>query len=67
MPEEYILLDFAGFNHDLARFTHYPSGDTCLAQPWMQHSDWVKKRDPFLAKYPDVTIRTKNGNLYTPA
>lgn len=42
---EYFMLDFAG-----QRFTHYPSGDTCLRHEWMVYP----RRAAWIEKLPDM-------------
>jgi len=55
--KEFIEIDFP--RH--VRFTHYPSGDTCLKQPWMASSRkgddaWNEKRKEFFSKHPNAHL-----------
>jgi hypothetical protein len=55
ITKEYFELDLGG-----QRFTHYPSGDTCLKYEWMnEHRNrqkWVEKVTAFFAKHADVSV-----------
>lgn len=56
MAEEYIELDWKG----RGRFTHYPSGDTCIRHDYMVSSsqgdmEWSLKVRDFFAKHPQAT------------
>lgn len=63
MPQlPYIERDYAGFGGH-TRFTHYPSGDTCLRQPYMDQAQWFAKRDAYLAKYVGLGIYDGRGAL----
>lgn len=63
MSEERIELDWVGFNENRARFTHIPSGATCLQQPYMNLKQWQDKKIEFFAQYPKdikvISYRTK--------
>jgi hypothetical protein len=52
---EYFELDMAS-----QRFTHYPSGDTCLRHEWMHGrrygEAWTKKLTEFFERHPDVSV-----------
>lgn len=51
---EYIEIDMGG-----SRFTHYPSGDTCLRHPWMRGKDavkWIEKFQEFAARHPETHV-----------
>lgn len=54
--DEYIMLDWAG----RGRFTHYPSGDTCLRHEWMIGIDgdakWNAKLEAFLEKHQSTKV-----------
>ena len=60
---EYIELDYAGFN-SRPRYTHYPSGDTCLRQPYMNENEWITIRNVFLKRYSKV-IWQQLGDIST--
>lgn len=50
----FFELDFGG-----DRFTHYPSGDTCLRHRWMRghkHLAWAEKFREFVASHPDCHV-----------
>lgn len=53
--KEYFMLDFGG-----SRFTHYPSGDTCLRHQWMvgrpDGAKWTEALKEFFARHPDVSV-----------
>jgi len=53
---EYIVLDFAG----LIRFTHHPSGDTCLRHSYMHGGDttleWQDKFRAFRDRHPNAHV-----------
>jgi hypothetical protein len=54
VTNEYFMLDFAG-----QRFTHYPSGDTCLRHEWMDYSrrdKWIEKVTEFFERHPSVSV-----------
>lgn len=51
---EYFELDFGEY-----RFTHYPTGDTCLRHQWMvgrQSNKWTEKLTDFLTRHPEASI-----------
>lgn len=55
ITNEYFELDLGG-----QRFTHYPSGDTCLKNDWMNEHDkrhvWVEKATAFFKRHPGVSV-----------
>lgn len=53
---EYIAFDWCGTFENYGRFTHLPSGETIVQQPWMGQSDWNKKQLEFFQKYPGLTV-----------
>lgn len=55
--DEYIMLDWVG----RGRFTHYPSGDTCLRHEYMVSTHdgriaWDEKLTAFFARHPEAKI-----------
>jgi len=56
VTKEYIVLDFAG----RIRFTHQPSGDTCLRHEYMHGRDatleWQEKFKAFRDRHPDAHV-----------
>jgi hypothetical protein len=59
---EHFELDFGG-----SRFTHQPSGDTCLRQNWMtgpKWDQWETMFKAFLGRHPDChTVTDTKGNI----
>lgn len=55
-PDQYILADHAGWNQSWARFTHYPSGTTCLCQPYMTEAMWEAHQIAFFERYDNLPI-----------
>jgi hypothetical protein len=55
VTKEYFELDFGG-----QRFTHYPSGDTCLRHEWMigyrDGPKWTSKLTDFFAAHPEASV-----------
>ena len=53
VDKEFFMLDFGG-----QRFTHYPSGDTCLRHPWMygRKDAWIEKVTDFFNRYPEISV-----------
>lgn len=55
VTNEYFELDLGG-----QRFTHYPSGDTCLKHEWMNErrnrQKWVDQVTAFFERHPDVSV-----------
>ncbi len=52
--KEYFMLDLAG-----QRFTHYPSGNTCLRHEWMDYTRraaWIEKVTEFFQKHPSISV-----------
>jgi hypothetical protein len=59
----FIGYDQAGLgSHD--RFTHFPSGATCLHQPCMTEAAWHQRLATFLADYPGLSIHSCPNTLY---
>jgi hypothetical protein len=53
---EWFVLDFIGSR---ARFTHLPSGDTCLRHPYMVGTgttQWLEKFGDFLSRHPKAHV-----------
>lgn len=56
MAEHFIAFDWCGFNENLGRFTHMPSGDTLVQQPWMGQADWDNAQLRWFMKYSGLTV-----------
>lgn len=54
-PEQYVLVDGAGWGSQ-QRFTHYPSGATCLYQPYMTEAIWEAHQIAFFEGYDNLPI-----------
>lgn len=65
MAVEFIARDGAGWMEARARYTHMPSGDTLLAQPWMSRDDWDERVLGFMSRYPGLNIHSCPGRYST--
>ncbi len=52
---DFIAFDWCGFNENLGRFTHMPSGDTLVQQGFDQRK-WDQRQLEFFKKYPGLTV-----------
>lgn len=63
MTNEYIMVDRVGWYGHM-RFTHHPSGDTCVQKPYMNEIQWLIKLNDFLNKYSlTKDIRDEHQNV----
>ena len=59
---KYIELDYVGLLIG-PRLTHYPSGETCMRQPWMSNQKWMEVKTEFLSKYPNEIIFIRGNEI----
>lgn len=62
---EFIAHDWCGWNENHGRFTHVPSDDTLVCQPWMKQHDWDKAQLEWFQKYPDTLTVHECPSTYT--
>lgn len=65
MTRERIVLDYAGIGGH-TRYTHYPTGKTCLRQPWMSDADWHRRKSEFFPDYHGLPVETESGHTVDP-
>lgn len=53
---EFIAFDWCGWNERYGRFTHMPSGDTCLQPCDADQRSWDKKQLEWFKKYPGIKV-----------
>lgn len=54
--ESFIAFDWCGWNDCYGRFTHMPSGDTCLQPSDANQREWDAKQLTFFRKYPGFKV-----------
>ncbi|OWK34313.1 hypothetical protein [Fimbriiglobus ruber] len=67
MADEFIALDYCGWNQTYGRFTHIPSGDTLLCLPGMGQREWDEAQWLFLQQYPGLNVHMCPGAYTTDA
>lgn len=64
-PDEFICHDWAGWNEQMGRFTHLPSGDTLLCQRWMGQLEWEQAQAEWFKRYnPAILVHKCRSGAY---